>query len=55
MVDAGHDIFFSKDRCYAYHRNSKSYIRIVRKSGIFVIEANVRPYKKTNMNGHASR
>ena len=48
MVYVGHDVFFSKGRSYAYHKQSKSYTEIVRKNGIYVIEATVKPYRQIN-------
>ena len=54
MVDAGHDVFFSKDRSYVCHRGTKSYTQIKRKSGIFVSEVSAKPYQ-TNERGHTDR
>ena len=55
MVDAGHDVFFSKGRSYAYHAGSKSYTEIVRKNCMFVIEATVKPFQSINKEGRAGR
>ena len=51
MVDAGHDVHFSRSGSYAYHRDTKEYTRITRENGIYVMEATVKPYQKLPING----
>ena len=52
MVDAGHDVHFSKDGSYAYHRGTQECTRISRENGIYVMEATVKPFSPINGKGH---
>ena len=48
MVDAGHDVHFSKSGSYAHHHGTKEYTKTSRENCIFVMEAKVKPYRQVN-------
>ena len=50
MVDAGHDVNFSRSGSYAYHHGTQEYTQISRENGIYVMEATVKPYQRLQIN-----